>query len=254
MEEHGEKRNSSELIRVVSQVDGTQIKPEECGQNDLVEFGTYPQDRNKTKAPICWRILRRKGKEALLISEKGLAAKPYHTKREHVTWEDCSLRKWLQTEFLEEAFTEEERSLIVPTRNWTHYEGKAGILTEDTVFILSLEEAVLLMPEPEDAQMELTGFAVLSGAEYEEQEVYGDEDWEDEELLPFSASIYYGFWWLRAPECGENRPSGKYLPEGEPCLQYGDIVGVDGQMDSGGADVDDDTVAVRPALWVRIAE
>ena len=77
---------------------------------DVITFGKYEQD-NKTsngKEDIEWIILDRQGDKVLLISRMALDQQPYNTKKADVTWETCSLRKWLNGSFYESAFDEED--------------------------------------------------------------------------------------------------------------------------------------------------
>ena len=45
--------------------------------------------------PIKWRVLSVNGSEALLLADKALDDKQYHTKDEGVTWEGSTIRSWL---------------------------------------------------------------------------------------------------------------------------------------------------------------
>ena len=79
---------------------------------DRFEFGRYPQGPNGEIKPIVWRVLHRDSKSLLVISERALDAKPYNKKKCDITWADCTLRRWLNNEFVKKAFTEQELSLI----------------------------------------------------------------------------------------------------------------------------------------------
>ena len=52
------------------------------------------------------------GETATLISKYALDCVQYNTKEESVTWETCSLRKWLNETFLNEAFTVVEQAQL----------------------------------------------------------------------------------------------------------------------------------------------
>lgn len=89
---------------------------------DTVYFGSYWQedtngdgvaDQNDEKMPIRWRILSRDGDDAYVIADQVLDAKPYNEERTDVTWETCSLRKWLNGEFYNNAFTAEEQGAVI---------------------------------------------------------------------------------------------------------------------------------------------
>ena len=86
-----------------------------CGEN-CVELGRYPSETDGSPRNIEWLVI---GKEAdgsmVLISKYGLDCLPYHGKRDSVTWETSDIRKWLNTEFLINAFTKEEQAMLVET-------------------------------------------------------------------------------------------------------------------------------------------
>ena len=80
--------------------------------SDRFEFGRYPQGANGEVEPITWRVLQRNSDSLLVIAEQGLDAKPYNEEFCDITWADCTLRRWLNGEFFNKAFNEQEQSLI----------------------------------------------------------------------------------------------------------------------------------------------
>jgi len=72
-----------------------------------------------------------------------LNEQPAKEKAESVTWETCSLRKWLNGEFLRR-FSEHDIEAMVETtlenKDDPHSNTKGGNSTKDKVFLLSLEE------------------------------------------------------------------------------------------------------------------
>ena len=83
---------------------------------NYVTFGSYTQTASgDDMTEIEWLILARDGKKALLISRYGQDAKKYHLKDRKVTWRNCSLRRWLNSTFLNKAFTATEQSAILMT-------------------------------------------------------------------------------------------------------------------------------------------
>ena len=69
-------------------------------QRDLVYLGTY-----KGK-PIAWRALAQEDGRTLLICDQIITSRPYHSVVvDAITWEECTLRSWLNGEFLEDCFT-----------------------------------------------------------------------------------------------------------------------------------------------------
>lgn len=112
---------------------------------NCIYFGTYPQnDTNKDgvinqsdkKESIRWRVLSIEGKDAFLLSDLNLDCKPYHETGGTVTWDSCSLRQWLNTDFFKSAFTEEERNAIRETT----VKNTTGVDTKDKVYLLSYDE------------------------------------------------------------------------------------------------------------------
>lgn len=102
--------------------------------------------------PIRWRVADQRGKMRMLLSEEIVTRHFYHrTTLEDATWSDCSLRKWLNKEFIESAFTLQERMSIVPNkvvnlRNRKFYT-QGGMDTMDRVYVLSPDEAERYLPE-----------------------------------------------------------------------------------------------------------
>ncbi|MCR4649492.1 MAG: DUF6273 domain-containing protein [Lachnospiraceae bacterium] len=92
-------------------------------------FGAFEQDNNEGNGAeaIEWIILSKEDGKALLISKDVLEYKPFEDDAMEADWESCSLRKWLNEEFYDNSFSDEDKLRF-----------SAG---EDAVFCLSLEEA-----------------------------------------------------------------------------------------------------------------
>lgn len=82
---------------------------------ETVLFGSYEQDGDAAngKEPIEWLVLARDGDKALLLSKYALDHQSfmpfYEPVTEPFTWESCSLRQWLNSTFLNAAFSAEEQ-------------------------------------------------------------------------------------------------------------------------------------------------
>lgn len=126
------------------------IKPVEVGS--IIQFGYYEQD-NKTKngkEPIEWIVLDYDANnyKVLLLSRYGLDVIPYNNRTTEVTWEKCSLRAWLNGEFLQNAFSKEEQKAIIITevdnsenQKYDKWSRRGGKNTQDQIFLLSYAEA-----------------------------------------------------------------------------------------------------------------
>lgn len=64
---------------------------------DCVHFGRYVQanDTYSDEKDIEWLVLEKKDNKSLIISKYALDCQPYNERKENVTWETCTLRKWL---------------------------------------------------------------------------------------------------------------------------------------------------------------
>ena len=81
-----------------------------------VYFGNYPQSdiTGKIKDPIRWQVLSvDENNVAMLLADQNLDVYPYNNKIAEIDWEACSLRQWLNTDFLGEAFSDEEQEALV---------------------------------------------------------------------------------------------------------------------------------------------
>lgn len=96
--------------------------------------------------PIKWRVLNMKSGTALILSEYGLDSQQYNEESVEITWADCTLRKWLNDEFLTEAFNSKERKLVksstIKNEDNASYGTEGGEDTKDKVFILSMNDVV----------------------------------------------------------------------------------------------------------------
>ena len=103
---------------------------------------------------IGWRVLSEKDDGFLLISDKVLDYMPYNVEYLNVTWEDSSLREYLNGTFYEDNFSESEKehielSLISNAGN-SEYGSIVGNDTLDYFYLLSMEEAEEYFETDED--------------------------------------------------------------------------------------------------------
>lgn len=118
---------------------------EEVG--DTVQFGDYE-----------WRILAKADGKALLITTKSVGQMAYYPRCERVTWEESTIREWLNDDFYNE-FSDEEKSMIAVThlvnKGNDEYGISGGNDTEDKIFILSVDEAKTYFADDNDRKMGL---------------------------------------------------------------------------------------------------
>lgn len=114
---------------------------------DIIKFGHYEQDGDETngKEEIEWQVLKVESDRLMVISKYALDCKQYNSVKTDITWENCSLRKWLNNDFKNAAFTtdEQQKILSVTLKNNDNkgYGTSGGNDTNDQIFCLSLDEA-----------------------------------------------------------------------------------------------------------------
>ncbi len=122
------------------------------GKWSSIYFGRYWQDdtngdgiadEQDEKEAIQWRVLSRDGNYALLLADRNLDAGQFHSGSE-CTWATSDIRKWLNSTFLQTAFTTAEQSAIydytVETVGDDFVQGLTTETTVDKVFLLSYQE------------------------------------------------------------------------------------------------------------------
>ncbi len=190
---------------------------------DYVSFGSYEQDNDLTNGaePIEWLVLEKTSDSILVISKYALDCKPYNESNESVTWETCSLRTWLNSDFLNVAFSAENQARIqavtVSEDKNLYYGTGPGNSTQDKVFLLSIPEAETYFPTSSTRWCETTAYAKANGC--------------------YANKSGFCVWWLRSPGSSLRRAA---------------YVNISGVVATGGDGVNSVNYAVRPALWIDL--
>lgn len=196
--------------------------------NVYITIGKYEQDNNISngREEIEWLVLDVKDNKVLVISKYGLDCQPFNTSQAEVTWENCTLRKWLNDDFLNKAFNDIERATIltvtVSVDKYTNSSTESDITTQDKVFLLSEIEADKYFTSREERICQATDYAVANGVG----------------VSGINGNCY---WMLRSTNYNAVRSSV-------------DVRGVDDFGNSGSSlsAVDSNFGAVRPALWIEL--
>ena len=94
-----------------------------------------------------WIVLDKKDGKLLLLKKNVLIAQAYNNEMTDTTWSECSLRKWLNNDYIAQSFSDEEKKMILdtPVVNADNTRGESstpgGDDTVDKVFLLSIDEA-----------------------------------------------------------------------------------------------------------------
>jgi hypothetical protein len=95
--------------------------------------------------PLKWEVLEVNDENVLLLTKDCIAKRAYHSERLDITWEYCALRQWLNDDFYNDAFTNEQKERILKTAIKNPDNAKFGVSggndTEDRIFLLGLDEA-----------------------------------------------------------------------------------------------------------------
>lgn len=91
-----------------------------------------------------WYVLKMENGKALLMKKKAMTKFQYNNNYEAVTWEESSIRSYLNVEFIHETFTEEEQKSLVLTdvKNADNptFGTDGGKDTKDYVYLLSVDD------------------------------------------------------------------------------------------------------------------
>ncbi len=122
---------------------------------DFIVLGSYLLDSGWSSGyeDVEWQVLAKDENKALLVSQSALDCRAFHETNEHVTWKDCTLRKWLNSEFINNTFGKNEQRMIV-----------AAPASGDKIFLLSIEEIEKYLETEEDRRCVATPYARSQGA------------------------------------------------------------------------------------------
>lgn len=188
-------------------------------KGDTVTFGSYGGKK------IEWIVLDTGDNGALIISKEGLDAKQVDDQTEMIEylWEDCDLRAWLNGEFYNKSFSDDEKQSI--NKSTVKFEkcpeeyafASDGNDVEDYVFLLSFSEAEKYFKSEADRKCPISDTAKNNGG----KELGGNCKW-----------------WLRTNSVYKN----SFI-----------IVESDGSYRTNtGTSGNQTNVCVRPAMWVTL--
>lgn len=196
---------------------------------DKIVFGRYE-----------WRILDIQNNTALIITENIIEQRAYHDAYKDITWEECSLRRYLNDEFYNK-FTPADKSRIIPVINknpdnqW--YGSKGGADTRDYIFLLSLEEVTCQYFG--DSRSKLYNPGKNQRYWFQRKDVNNSK-----RIAVNKNEKWYHWWWLRSP--GRVNVKAVYIhPDGNIGIQGNNILKgnlAEGECKGG----------VRPALWLKL--
>ena len=223
----GYKDSAEKADSIYDEYTSIRINTAEVG--DYILFGTYEQDNNTVngKEDIEWLVLAKEDERLLVISKFALDCREFNSVFKATTWEECSLRKWLNNDFINKSFSPKEKTMILETllsddinSDYGTYPGQD---TLDKVFLLSIAEAEQYFSTDQSRICIATDYAEAQGAP-----ILGHD------------GMNACYWWLRSP--GYSMYSGGHS-------KFAAEVGTWGEVRSDG-DLAHADGSVRPALWI----
>jgi len=197
---------------------------------DTVTFGTYEQNNNYSDGNenIEWVVIDKQEDKIMVVSKYIIAEQPFNTTNEgHISWENCTLRKWLNNDFLNEAFSGAEKNLITDTTVFSteYLVVGATYSTTDKIFLLSENERNMLSSV--DALKGIVTESVIA--------LFSDAA--NSDVANINPSNFEPLWWLRT--------TWEYADD--PCASV--VYGVDYD---GWTYAVEENAGVRPAMWISL--
>lgn len=195
-------------------------------KGDILTFGRYEQDGDASDGtePLEWIVLESDGKVATMISRYGLDAVAYNESEAETTWEKSSLRKWLNEDFMNAAFSADEQkrlqTVTVSADKNPESNADSGKDAKDKVYLASIDDINRWVDAVKDWACVPTQQALNSGVQ----------------VNPLTGVCG---WWLRTPGASGDLAAG---------------VDNEGFLNYDGSYVSDSIEAVRPVITIRIAK
>ena len=209
-------------INMFMQSEGITLSHVEIGDTVMLGYWEQDDDDSNGEERIEWQILDKQDNKLLLVSKCGLVSKQYNEQAHNqpVQWADCTLRKWLNEEFIKDAFNSPIRRKIIDTTikgtTNSQYGTKTGVDTVDKIFLLSADEVEKYFPW-EEQRISMASLQVIFNSNV--SDTYGR-----------------GYWWLRT--AGEHEGRAAYVRSLGAIMYDGHNVYR--------------TRSVRPAMWIEV--
>ena len=203
---------------------------------DTCYLGTYEQDGDLENGvePLKWQVLAVEEDRALLVADRVIDSVQMDPDSVQLTWETSTLRAWLNDEFYNTNFTDEDKVRIlfseIENPDNVRYETKGGNNTQDYVFLLSHDELK----------------TYFKGDKYF---TYPTQYAIDEDVM-VGYETSYAWWWLRSPGFYQDMVAVCATRDADVSLVE---FGRDVDMLEVGTYVTNRRMGLRPAVWIDTA-
>lgn len=132
------------INRTPSEVEAELTAMADSQVGDVVAFGRYT-----------WYVADKTDDICTLLCQGTVAEMAYNDSKTDITWENCSLRRWLNEDFYNSKFSDGEKAAIISTHyTFTEadstYETDCGNDTDDKVYLFSYSESNTVSDEIRD--------------------------------------------------------------------------------------------------------
>lgn len=193
---------------------------------DVIEFGRYPTGADGSVEPVKWIVLAKDGSRRLLITREIIDCIPFNNEHAIVSWDKCSLRKYMNNDMFNTLFSRDEKKRVVTTVNETEpnekYSQDPPFSTKDKLFVFTIYEVSKYFPDQPSRCAKPTPYAEKKG------------------VYPEPSEDYHGYWWLRTPS--------------DRNYTYSTRVWWDGELSRIGTPAEDEEIGVRPAVWIDLSK
>lgn len=226
----------------ITRINGEELKlVTDLRAGEIVTFGRYQQSEDSSAGAeaIEWIVLDVEEKRALLFSRYVLDVVRYNEDTKRVPWKDCTLRKWLNKDFYQNAFTASEQSLIQKTalknHDFIYLFNPVNSDTTDRIFPLSDAELYRYFDIPGENYAEATPYARQKGINsYLVSEEHYDKSLKDRDISRDVIGCSVPAWWIRSNSDGWKTVDSNFI-----------VSTIGGGMPIAAKDI-----GVRPALYV----
>ena len=207
---------SSVLKEEIIQGDKIENKKNCFNFGSIVSFGRYKG------MPLRWKCCSETQGKVILINENIVDSMPYNNNFVECNWANSSIRSFLNNDFYEVAFSDEEKKMIIcvitHTEDNPKYGTPGGEDVSDRVFLLSINEVNYYLKTDKEREKKPTDYAKRNGAYCNRKNKNG-------------------YWWLR---------NTGYHSTG--------ACGVDdyGYVSRSGNGVIDNSNGIVPAIWIKV--
>lgn len=186
--ENFDENEYNQIVNIIgeSQVKAQKEKYSKMNIGDTIKFGTYAQSSSDDSKvdEIEWIVVYKEHDQAMLVSKKVLDVQAFDSTNSKSYWEVSSLRKWLNNDFYNKAFSDYNKYSIVkydtfPDSYSSSFSSSSSTShisenpTKDNVFILSNKELTNYMNNDNLKKTNFSEYAKAQGVNHDKYWIRG---------------------------------------------------------------------------------